>query len=122
MVWSKPLQEQDVLKLWDPSTLDPEPQDDYKTIACGRGDGSWPCAKGDWDVAPIDEIHAVHCCRDCDECTQPFTLLSAYSVLTTHGHVKECVYSYMAETIAEQLPFDSSKYLARLISIDSKSP
>lgn len=72
MVWSKPLQEQDILKLWDPSTLDPEPRDDYKTLACGRGDGSWRCAEGDRTVAPIDEIHAVRCCRDCDDCSSPW--------------------------------------------------
>eukprot|EP00986_Skeletonema_menzelii_P016132 scaffold13772_cov83-Skeletonema_menzelii.AAC.1 len=61
MVWSKPLQEQDILELWvwDP-TLNSEPRDDYKTISCGRGDGSSRCAEGDRDrdVAPIDEIHA----------------------------------------------------------------
>eukprot|EP00986_Skeletonema_menzelii_P000046 scaffold7_cov142-Skeletonema_menzelii.AAC.6 len=58
MVWSKPLQEQDILELWDP-TLDSEPRDDYKTISCGRGDGSSRCAEGDREVAPIDEIHAI---------------------------------------------------------------
>jgi len=73
MVWSKPLQEQDILELWvwDP-TLNSEPRDDYKTISCGRGDGSSRCAEGDRDVAPIDEIHAVRCCRDCDDCSNPW--------------------------------------------------
>lgn len=72
MVWSKPLQEQDILELWDPSTIDPKPRDDYKTISCGRGDGSWRCAEGDRDVVPIDEIHSVRCCRDCDDCSSPW--------------------------------------------------
>ena len=72
MVWSKPLQEQDVLELWDPSTIDPKPRDDYKTISCGRGDGSWRCAEGDRDVVPIDEIYSVRCCRDCDDCSSPW--------------------------------------------------
>ena len=75
MVWSKPLQKQDILRLWDnesgppPPTPTPGPQDDSKAIVCGRGDG---CAEGGRDVAPIDEVHEVRCCRDCDNCSSPW--------------------------------------------------
>jgi len=66
MVWSKPLQEQDILELWED---EPRPQDGSKAIVCGRGDG---CGEGDRDVALVNEIHEVRCCRDCNNCSSPW--------------------------------------------------
>eukprot|EP00984_Skeletonema_dohrnii_P018036 scaffold8337_cov67-Skeletonema_dohrnii-CCMP3373.AAC.1 len=66
MVWSKPLQKQDILELWED---EPRPQDGSKAIVCGRGDG---CGEGDRDVALVNEIHEVRCCRDCNNCSSPW--------------------------------------------------
>eukprot|EP00573_Skeletonema_grethae_P008867 CAMPEP_0201711174 /NCGR_PEP_ID=MMETSP0578-20130828/59006_1 /ASSEMBLY_ACC=CAM_ASM_000663 /TAXON_ID=267565 /ORGANISM="Skeletonema grethea, Strain CCMP 1804" /LENGTH=816 /DNA_ID=CAMNT_0048200223 /DNA_START=396 /DNA_END=2843 /DNA_ORIENTATION=+ len=73
MIWSKPLEKQDILRLWDngsdPSNPNPGPQDESKTIVCGKGEG---CDEGDSDVASIHEIHEIRCCRDCDRCSSPW--------------------------------------------------
>jgi hypothetical protein len=66
MVWSKTLQKQDVVKLWDNGRSS---RDVSKVIFCGRGGG---CAEGDRDIARIDEIHEVRCCRECSNCSSPW--------------------------------------------------
>jgi len=76
MVWSKPLQQKDILQIWEsesssPPTPTPGPQDlSSKAIVCGSGNGG--CVEGDQKVALIDEIHEVRCCRDCTQCSSPW--------------------------------------------------
>lgn len=46
-----------------------------KTLVCGRGDiPDKPCAEGLEGTAPIDTVHEVRCCRDCEglNCSKPW--------------------------------------------------